>query len=75
LAGPVVAGFSGTHPVNSTGAAASTSVATLAIFDPLDKPMQKRPATRRRELPNERPVLPASGNILQLDCIARGTPV
>ena len=45
---PGVTGFSGTHPVNSNEAAASTGMNTLrTIFNPLDKPMRNRLGTLR----------------------------
>jgi hypothetical protein len=47
FAGPET-GFSGTHPVSSSGAPASASMTTLgAIFNSLNKPMQKCLGTLR----------------------------
>ena len=41
FAGPLVTPVSGTHPVSTSGAAASTTMNTLGvIFNALDKPMQ-----------------------------------
>jgi hypothetical protein len=72
FAGPGVTGFSGTHPVHSNEAAASTGITILqAIFDPLDKPMRNRlgglslGSTRKTRFFLD----------CLLDCIARGPPL